>query len=178
VAEGVVSGILSGSGVDVGPLRDAAGMRECDCGCVLVASDEPEPMGDTLVHYARPLLERYPKDLSLEELKAIIDFAAFLWNLAAVEDIQRAVRHLERAMPPRLRIDAPKGLAVIRRLLTRKDSDFASDGRLALKIDVTQSGDRICVKALGVRFEPGPAPSTSPLEQAELAETKPHRVLH
>jgi hypothetical protein len=154
-------------------------MRECDCGCVLVASDEPEPMGDTLVHYAGLLLERYPKDLSLEEWKAIIDFAAFLWNLAAVEDIQRAVRHLERAMPPRLRIDVPKGLAVIRRMLTRKDSEFASDGRLALKIEVTQSGgDGIRVKALGVRFEPGPVTSAPRLEQPEAGERKPQRVLH
>jgi len=145
---------------------------------VLVASDEPEPMGETLINYARPLLERYPKDLSLAESKAIIEFAAFLWNLAAVEDIQRAVRHLERAMPPRLRIDAPKGLAVIRRMLTRKDSEFASDGRLALDIHVAQSGAGIRVKALGVRFEPGPVTSAPGPDRLEAPEPKPHRVLH
>jgi len=153
-------------------------MRECECGYVLVASDEPEPMGDTLAHYARPLLERFPGDLSFEEFKAVIDFAAFLWNLAAVEDIPKAVAHLSTKMPPRLRIEAPKGLAVVRRMLTRRSTEFASDARLALKVDVHLEGTRMLVKALGVCFEPDPAAADSPSRPGDETGSRTRNRLH
>jgi hypothetical protein len=153
-------------------------MRKCECGYVLVASEEPEPMRDALIHYARPLLQRFPGDLTFEEFKAVIDFAAFLWNLAAPDDIPQAVRHLEREMPLRLRIDAPKGLAVIRTMLTRRSVEYAHDPRLALQVEVRRRGDRISVKALGVRFEPGTSGEGLPCGDEHEMEPKARRVLH
>src|SRR5713101_8335784 len=42
--------------------------------CELVVSDEPKKMSDTLVDYARPLIDRLPDDHTLQELKAVIEF--------------------------------------------------------------------------------------------------------
>ena len=39
---------------------------------VLLASDEPKPMGDTLFEYARPLFARLPQDHTFAELRATI----------------------------------------------------------------------------------------------------------
>ena len=48
---------------------------------VLLASDEPKPMGDTLFEYARPLFARLPQDHTFAELRATILFAALVWNV-------------------------------------------------------------------------------------------------
>jgi hypothetical protein len=154
-------------------------MRECECGCVVVASDEPEPMGDRLIHYARPLLREYEGDLTFEEFKAIFEFAAFLWNLAAPEDVPQAVRHLEKEMPPSLRVAAPRASIVVRDMLTRRRSvEFSEDTRLALRVSLHRRSGRISVKALGVRFEPGPSREASWPDRAEDSAAKGRRVLH
>ncbi len=108
--------------------------------CELVVSDEPKKMSDTLVDYARPLIDRLPDDHTLEELKAVIEFAAFLWNAVAVEDIPQFVVHLSTKMPPRLRVPAPKALAVVRRMLTRKDLSFGDDHRLVVVVGPGSQG--------------------------------------
>jgi hypothetical protein len=160
------------------PCAMLPGMRACDCGYVLVASDEPEPMGDTLIHYAPPLFEAVQGDLTFDEFKAAFEFAAFLWNLAAPEDIQKAVKHLENEMPPRLRMDGFRARALVRRMLTRRKVDFGADPRLALDVNVHRRGSRIRVKALGVRFEPGPAREGPHADHAEPDEPKRPRLLH
>ena len=156
------------------------GMHKCDCGFVLVASDDPEPMGDRLIHYIRPLLHEYlAHDLTFEEFKAIFEFSAFLWNLAATEDIPKAIRHLEQEMPPRLRIESPRSRFMVRDLLTRRRSvEFAEDDRLALQLNVHRRAGRIRVKALGVRFEADPSHAGSSSGHAQEAEPKAPRVLH
>ena len=97
-------------------------------------------MSDTLVDYARPLIDRLPDDHTLEELKAVIEFAAFLSNAVAVEDIPQFVVHLSTKMPPRLRVPAPKALAVVRRMLTRKDLSFGDDHRLVVVVGPGSQG--------------------------------------
>ena len=77
---------------------------------VIIASNEPKPMGETLLDYARPLIQQLPHDHTLEELKAVVIFAAVLWNVQVVEDISGAVRCLSTKMPPRLRVRPAKGL--------------------------------------------------------------------
>jgi hypothetical protein len=154
-------------------------MRECECGCVVVASDEPEPMGDRLIHYARPLLREYAGDLNFEEFKAIFEFAAFLWNLTAPEDAQQAVRHLEKEMPASLRIGAPKASMVVRDMLTRRRSvEFGEDTRVALRVSLRRRSGRISVKALGVRLEPGPSREASTPDHAGDVTPKANRLLH
>jgi hypothetical protein len=122
--------------------------------CELVITDHPKKMSETLVDYARPLTDRLPADHTLEELKATILFAAALWDTVDAQGIRDAVVYLSTKMPPRLRVPAPKALAVIRRMLTRKDESFGDDHRLALDVDVLREGTEIRVKAIGV----GPNP--------------------
>ena len=159
------------------------GMHKCDCGFVLVASDDPEPMGDRLIHYIRPLLHEYlAHDLTFEEFKAIFEFSAFLWNLAATDDIPKAIRHLEQEMPPRLRIESPRSRFMVRDLLTRRRSvEFGEDSRLALQLNVYRRAGHIRVKALGVRFEPDPSHAAHeqlPPGPADEPGPKTRRVLH
>ena len=111
-------------------------------------------VAETLVDYARPLTDRLPADHTLEELKATILFAASLWDAVDWEHVRQAVVHLSTEMPPRLRVPAPKALAVIRRMLTRKRQSFGDDHRLALDVDVVLEGGEFRVKAIGV----GPNP--------------------
>src|SRR2546428_11880829 len=99
---------------------------------VIIASNEPKPMGETLLEYARPLIQQLPHDHTLEELKAVVIFAAVLWNVQVVEDISGAVRYLSTKTPPRLRVRAAQGIVLIRRMLTRKDQWFRDDHRLAV----------------------------------------------
>ena len=159
-------------------------MHKCDCGFVLVASDDPEPMGNRLVHYIRPLILEYRAyQLDLLEWRAIFEFSAFLWNLATTEDIPRAIRMLELEMPARLRFPAPKARTTVRELLTRRSSqEFADDDRLALQLKVNHRGGRVTsVKAVGVRFEPDPSHAPhDPLPPGIMNDTEPkgRRVLH
>jgi hypothetical protein len=120
----------------------------------LVITDHPKKMSETLADYARPLTDQLPADHTLEELKATIVFAAGLWSTVDVQGIRDAVVYLSTKMPPRLRVPAPRGLAIIRRMLTRKDESFGDDHRLALDVDVVREGDEIRIKAIGV----GPNP--------------------
>lgn len=116
----------------------------------LVASDEPKRMADTLLEYARPLIYQLPDDHTMEELKAVLVFAAVVWNAVVVEDIRHAVVHLSTKMPPRLRVAAPKAVAVVRRMLTRKDLCFGGDHRFALAVDVHRDGTEVRVTAIGI----------------------------
>ena len=117
---------------------------------VLHASDHPKPMGETLFEYARPLFPRLPQDHTFAELKAMIMFAAVVWNIGLLSEISDAVAYLARKMPRRLRLDPPQALAVIRPMLTRKESYFSGDGRLALDVDVERNGPKFQVRAVGV----------------------------
>ena len=131
-----------------------------------------------MIHYSRPLLDEYEGDFTFEEFKAVFEFAAFLWNLAAPEDIALAVQHLGNEMPPRLRLEAPRALILVRRMLARRSVEFAGDARLALEVNVHRRGGRTRVKALGVRFEPGPSRAGPRSEQAVEPEPQAHRTLH
>jgi len=157
-------------------------MHRCDCGCVLVASDDPEPMGHRLIHFIRPLLLEY-LDLELDpgEYKEIFKLSTFLWNLASPEQIPEAIRTLESGMQPRLRFPAPKARAMIRELLARRRSpEFAKDHRLALRLKVTYRAGRISISAVGVRFEPGPAHGAQEQDPLPLREgpVGTRRLLH
>ena len=124
---------------------------------VIIASNEPKPIGETFLDYARPLIQQLPHDHTLEELKAVVIFAAVV---QVVEDISGAVRCLSTKMPPRLRVRPAKGLVLIRRMLTRKDQCFRDDHRLALAVDVHRDGSDLRVTAVGAVAELDALPST------------------
>jgi len=117
-------------------------------------TDEPKKMSETLVDYARPLTDQLPPDFTAEELKATITFAASVWNVVDVQGIRDAVAYLTTKMPHRLRESAPKALAVVRKMLTRKNELFGDDHRLAMQIDVYREGTELRVNAIGL----GPNP--------------------
>jgi hypothetical protein len=114
-------------------------------------------MAETMMDYARPMIDHLPNDHSIEELKAIVVFAAMIWNIQFLEEVRPVLRHLVTRMPPRLRVEQAKGLALIRRMLTWKQHSFAGDSRAAVAVDVFHKGDELHVKAIGVvRIEPPP----------------------
>jgi hypothetical protein len=116
----------------------------------LVASDEPRPMAETLMDYARPLISQLPRDHTDEELKATVGFAAIVWNVGGFSEVRDAVRYLSRQVPARMRVDPARALAIIRRMLTWKDRCFAGDDRCALAVDVERNGPVLRVRAIGV----------------------------
>jgi hypothetical protein len=63
---------------------------------VMFASDEPKPMGERLLEYARPLVDTLPADHTLDELKATVIFAALVWNVGIFDEVRDAVVYLER----------------------------------------------------------------------------------
>jgi hypothetical protein len=139
--------------VDVGPSGHALEMENKESR-ELVAPAIPKRMSDTILEYARPMIERLPHDHTFEELRATLVFAAVVWNVVLVPDIPNAVAYLSTKMPPRLRVAPAKGLAVIRRMLTRKDRHFSSDDHFVAAIEVHRVGGKAQVTAFGVCPEP------------------------
>ena len=125
--------------------------------CELQITDHPKPMFETLADYARPLTDQLPPDYTAEELMATMTFAAWVWNAVGIDHVRNAVVYLSTKMPPRLRVRAPKALAVVRRMLTRKDELFGEDHRLVMDVDVYRDGTELRVKAIGI----GPNPDFS-----------------
>ena len=111
-------------------------------------------MSETLVDFARPLTDQLPADSTAEELKATMTFAACVWNVVDVQGVRDAVAYLSTKMPHRLRVRAPKALAVVRKMLTRKDELFGDDHRVAMEIEVYRDGPELRVRAIGL----GPNP--------------------
>jgi hypothetical protein len=122
--------------------------------CELRITDHPRKMSETLVDFARPLTDQLPADSTAEELKATMTFAACLWNVVDIHSVRDAVVYLSTKMPQRLRVRTPKALAVVRKMLTRKDELFGDDHRLAMDVDVYREGAELRVKAIGL----GPNP--------------------
>jgi len=114
----------------------------------------PKRMGDTLLTYPRPLVDRLPVDYTVPELRATLGFAAAVWNAVLVRDIRDAVAHLNTNMPPRLRVPAWKGLAAIRGLLRRRERFFSSDNHFIVAVNVHPRGAELQVTAIGVCPDP------------------------
>jgi hypothetical protein len=144
---------------------------------VLRASGEPKPMGDTLFEYARPLFSLIPQDNTFAELKAIFVFAGFVWNVGLLHEVSDAVAYLARKMPRRLRLRPPQGLALICRMLKRKEESFPGDNRAALDVDVVRDGWKFRVKAVGVDPEDLPEPPTD-CDLCEMELARRERYLH
>ena len=145
---------------------------------VLFASDQPRPMGDTLLEYAQPLIARLPRDHSFDELNSTIVFAALVWNIGFFDEVPDAIGYLAKKMPPRLRLRGAKGWALIREMLTRRDACFGGDGRAALDVQVERNGAEFRVKALGIEKAPQPDSSPHDCELCEVELARRERYLH
>ena len=110
-------------------------------------------MPDTLLDYAQPLLERLPDDHTLDDVRAMLQFAAVVWNVVLVGDIPGAVAHLSTKMPPPLRLRPAKALSVIR-MLTRKNRDFSPDDHFIAAADVHREGIALRFTAIGICPDP------------------------
>ena len=111
-------------------------------------------MGDRLLTYARPVVNRLPRDYSLEELRETLRFAAAVWNARLVRSIRDAVAHLDTNMPPRLRVPRWKGLDAIRRLLRRKERFFSWDNHFIVAVNVYPHCGEMQVTAIGICPDP------------------------
>jgi hypothetical protein len=113
----------------------------------------PKGMGETLLTYARPLVNRLPRHYTSQELNATLRLAAAVWNARLVRDIGNAVAHLD-TMPPRLRVPRWKGLDAIRRLLKRRRRFFSWDDHFIAAVDVHAHGGEMHVTAIGLCPDP------------------------
>jgi len=114
----------------------------------------PKGMGDTLLTYARPAINRLPRNYTSEELKATPGLAAAAWNAVLVRNIRDAVTHLDTKMPPRLRVPRWKAVDGLRRLLKRRQRFFSWDNHFIVAVNVSGHGGEMHVTATGVCPDP------------------------
>jgi hypothetical protein len=92
-------------------------------------------MSDTLVEFARPLIDRLPADPPAEELKLVLTFASFVWNCV----LKGANAH-ELVLPNAQTVLDILGLspaeagAVVDGLIRRKKEMFVDDERLVVSV--------------------------------------------
>jgi hypothetical protein len=115
----------------------------------------PRRMSDTLVAFAEPLLDRLPRDRTLEEMTAMLQFAASIWNSTILRDIREARAHLATRMPPRLRVRPSRQLGAIRRMLARKWRNSPDDDHFIANVGVRRGDNGFWVTAIGVCPDPG-----------------------
>jgi len=104
-------------------------------------------MSDTLLDYARPLIDGLPDDAGLEELRALLKFASVVWNAVVEEDgdVDEAVLNLTTDMTAKLQGPPPE--AVIEWLAERKVYRYGDDPRIVLSVEVFRNGDQLRVMA-------------------------------
>jgi len=64
----------------------------------LFVSSGPKRIPDTFLDFAQTALKRLPADYTLEEVRAMLQFAAAVWNATVLRDIRGAI---SRASAPR-----------------------------------------------------------------------------
>jgi len=112
-------------------------------------------MQDTILDFAQPALKRLPPDYTLEELRAMLQFAAAVWNAVVLRDIRGAFEHLATKMPRRLLVPPSKEWSAIKRLLTRKHRDFHFDEHFiaAVREHIALQDMKFAIRVVG---EPAP----------------------
>ena len=115
----------------------------------------PRRMPETLIAYARPLIDRLPADYTLEELRATLYFAVTVWNSLVLRDLRGVLDHLDTKMPPRLRVRPSRQLATVRRMVDRWHRHFHSDDHFIAAMGVSGDVDGVMrVTAFGVCPDP------------------------
>ena len=111
-------------------------------------------MADIFLDYAQTALKRLPADYTVDELRAMLQFAVVVWNATVLGDIRGAYAHLATQMPRRLQVHPSKEWPTIKRLLVRKHRDFRLDAHFIAAMGVQPSGGKAYVTAIGVCPDP------------------------
>ncbi len=115
----------------------------------------PRRMPETLIAYARPLIDRLPPDYTLEEMTAVLYFAATVWNAVVLRDLRGVVDHLATRMPPRLRVRPSRQMGAIRRLVARWHRHFYPNDHFIAAMGVRgDPAEGMRVSAFGVCPDP------------------------
>jgi hypothetical protein len=105
----------------------------------------PRPrISDTLVDYARPLIDRLPPDYAPEELRKALLIASGVWNavVAGRGDIDLAIGFVAQTLTEEAKEPVPREVfAVIARLAMRKLGRFGDDDRLVTGVEVYRDGE-------------------------------------
>jgi len=106
-------------------------------------------MGDTLVEYARPLINcLLPADHGPEELRAMLLFASIFWNgVLEEEDVEEAVPILARKLVGKLKMPLTEAFRMSEALARRRVQLFGHDPRIVANVEISRDGDRFRVTA-------------------------------
>lgn len=98
-------------------------------------------MSDTLIDFARPLVDRLPADPPEDDLKLVLTFASLVWNcvLKGV-DVRALVLPSAQTVLEVLGFGIDEGGAVVDMLVRRKRETFAADERLIVDVLVLRDG--------------------------------------
>lgn len=92
-------------------------------------------MSDTLVEFARMLIDRLPADPPAEELKLVLTFASFVWNcIVKGENAHDLVLPNAQTVLDILALSPAEAGAVVDDLIRRKKEMFADDERLVMSV--------------------------------------------
>jgi hypothetical protein len=94
-------------------------------------------MSDTLIEFARPLVDRLPVDPRVDELKLVLTFASFVWNCVVngANAHELVLPNAQTALDV-LRLSLAEGEVVVDDLIRRKGEMFADDDRIVMGIEV------------------------------------------
>lgn len=105
-------------------------------------------VSETLLEFAAPLMDSYAPGRNDTELRAMLDFAALVWNLVAFEEQGASGKELDRA---RAELKPGRVPAQLLRhfdeLVARKRARFAGDLRTIANISVSRQGGGLHVRA-------------------------------
>jgi hypothetical protein len=106
-------------------------------------------VSDTIVEFARPLIDELPDDCSGERVETVLMFAASVWNaaLAANGDLATAVHTVMTSDKNPLPNEAKP---TVEFLVQRKQQHFAHDWRAIAQVQAYRDGGEIRVMAAGV----------------------------
>jgi len=94
-------------------------------------------MSDTLIEFARPLVDRLPVDPPVDDLKLVLTFASFVWNcvLNGANARELVLPNAQTALDV-LGLSLSEGEVVVDDLIRRKGEMFAGDDRIVMGIKV------------------------------------------
>ncbi len=107
------------------------------------------PMGETLLEYARPLINGLlPAEHGPDELKPVLAFASLFWNsVLEEEEVEEAVPILARKLVGKLQMPLTEAFRLSEALALRRVRLFGHDPRIVSNVEILRDGDRLRVTA-------------------------------
>jgi hypothetical protein len=120
-------------------------------------------MSDTLVAFARPVLDEIPDKDDVEQFEKALIYAAMVWNAVTAGPENELQGHLD-AIAGKIASSAGVPLEGVRlwveRLAQRKLQQFAEDPRMVLDVSAYDNGDEF--RILAASALPGSSPDLHP----------------